>query len=142
MRKVQWGFRQLIIASLMIFITCNTNNVYAEENKTKKLDVLFISAYNSGFISFEDQVEGIKVGLNNNVNLKVEYMDLKTIASEENEIKFYNLLKLGFENYETYDAIIAGDDEALEFCLKYRNDIFKDIPISFLGIQKENVLNE
>ena len=91
MRKVQWGFRQLIIASLMIFITCNTNNVYAEENKTKKLDVLFISAYNSGFISFEDQVEGIKVGLNNNVNLKVEYMDLKTMASEENEIKFYNL---------------------------------------------------
>lgn len=142
MRKVQWGFRQLIIASLMIFITCHTNIVYSEENKTKKLDVLFISAYNSGFISFEDQVEGIKVGLNNNVNLKVEYMDLKTIASEENEIKFYNLLKLGFENYETYDAIIAGDDEALEFCLKYRNDIFKDIPISFLGIQKENVLNE
>ena len=142
MRKVQWGFRQLIIASLIIFITCNTNIVYAEESKTKKLDVLFISAYNLGFISFEDQVEGIKVGLNNNVNLKVEYMDLKTIASEENEIKFYNLLKLGFENYETYDAIIAGDDEALEFCLKYRNDIFKDIPISFLGIQKENVLNE
>ena len=97
MRKVQWGFRQLIIASLMIFITCNTNIVYAEENKTKKLDVLFISAYNLGFISFEDQVEGIKVGLNNNVNLKVEYMDLKTMASEENEIKFYNLLKLGFE---------------------------------------------
>ena len=42
MRKVQWGFRQLIIASLMIFITCNTNNVYAEENK-QKLDVLFIA---------------------------------------------------------------------------------------------------
>lgn len=142
MRKVQWGFRQLIILSLIIFITCNTNIVYAEESKTEKLDVLFISAYNLGFMSFEDQVEGIKVGLNNNVNLKVEYMDLKTIASEENEIKFYNLLKLGFENYETYDAIIAGDDEALEFCLKYRNDIFKDIPISFLGIQKENVLNE
>lgn len=142
MRKVQWGFRQLIILSLIIFITCNTNIVYAEESKTEKLDVLFISAYNLGFMSFEDQVEGIKVGLNNNVNLKVEYMDLKTIASEENEIKFYNLLKLGFETYETYDAIIAGDDEALEFCLKYRNDIFKDIPISFLGIQKENVLNE
>lgn len=142
MRKVQWGFRQLIILSLIIFITCNTNIVYAEESKTEKLDVLFISAYNLGFMSFEDQVEGIKVGLNNNVNLKVEYMDLKTIDSEVNEIKFYNLLKLGFETYETYDAIIAGDDEALEFCLKYRNDIFKDIPISFLGIQKENVLNE
>ena len=119
MRKVQWGFRQLIILSLIIFITCNTNIVYAEESKTEKLDVLFISAYNLGFMSFEDQVEGIKVGLNNNVNLKVEYMDLKTMASEENEIKFYNLLKLGFENYETYDAIIAGDDEALEFCLKF-----------------------
>ena len=118
------------------------NIVYAKEYKEEKLNVLFIGSYNSNFISFEDQVEGIKAGLENNVNLRVEYMDLNGYYNIENEEKFYNLLKSSFENYKRYDAIIAGDDEALEFCLKYRNDIFQDIPISFLGIQKEELLEE
>lgn len=142
MKKKQWGISGLIVFILIIFFTLHVNIVYAEEYNKENLNVLFISSYNSNFISFEDQVEGIKAGLNDNVNLRVEYMDLKILGYKENEEKFYNLLKLSFENYEEYDAIIAGDDEALEFCLKYRDDLFKEIPIAFLGIQKEHLLEE
>ncbi len=116
--------------------------VFAEEDKNEKWNVLFISSYNSNFISFEDQVEGIKAGFKNNVNLRVEYMDINGYYNEQNEEKFYTLLKSSLENYKNYDAIIAGDDEALEFCLKYRNDIFDNTPIAFLGVQKEEVLEE
>lgn len=142
MKRVQRRLSILIMVLIITYITLCNNIVYGKEYKEEKLNVLFISSYNSNFISFEDQVEGIKAGLQNNVNLRVEYMDLNGYYNRENEEKFYNLLKSSFANYEKYDAIIAGDDEALEFCLRYRNDIFNDIPISFLGIQKEEVLEE
>lgn len=142
MKKKQWRISILMVSILIIFIILHENIAYAEETDNKNLNVLFISSYNSNFISFEDQVEGIKAGLHDKVYLRIEYMDFKVLGYEENEERFYNLLKLSFENYEEYDAIIAGDDEALEFCLKYRDDLFKDIPISFLGVQKETLLEE
>lgn len=127
---------------IIIYTILFNNTVYAEEYEQYKLNILFISSYNSNFISFEDHIEGIKEGLKNKAYLKIEYMDLNGHYFEGNEEIFYNLLKSNFENYNGYDAIIAGDDEALEFCLKYRDDILKDIPISFLGVEEEEILNK
>ena len=71
----------------------------------------------------------------------IEYMNSKTFDSAENEETFYNLIKYSLENYDKVDAVIAGDDDAAEFCIKYRDDLFKDIPISFLGVQDFDILN-
>lgn len=142
MKRVQKKIGILIGILIITYIMLSGKTVFAEEDKNEKWKVLFISSYNSNFISFEDQVEGIKAGFKNNVNLRVEYMDINGYYNEQNEEKFYTLLKSSLENYKNYDAIIAGDDEALEFCLKYRNDIFDNIPIAFLGVQKEEVLEE
>lgn len=142
MKRVQKKIGILIGILIITYIMLSGKTVFAEEDKNEKWNVLFISSYSSNFISFEDQVEGIKAGFKNNVNLRVEYMDINGYYNEQNEEKFYTLLKSSLENYKNYDAIIAGDDEALEFCLKYRNDIFDNIPIAFLGVQKEEVLEE
>lgn len=142
MKRVQKKIGILIGILIITYIMLSGKTVFAEEDKNEKWNVLFISSYNSNFISFEDQVEGIKAGFKNNVNLRVEYMDINGYYNEQNEEKFYTLLKSSLENYKNYDAIIAGDDEALEFCLKYRNDIFDNTPIAFLGVQKEEVLEE
>lgn len=142
MKRVQKKIGILIGILIITYIMLSGKTVFAEEDKNEKWNVLFISSYNSNFISFEDQVEGIKAGFKNNVNLRVEYMDINGYYNEQNEEKFYTLLKSSLENYKNYDVIIAGDDEALEFCLKYRNDIFDNIPIAFLGVQKEEVLEE
>ena len=127
---------------LFVIIVLFTNIVYAEKNEKEKLEVLFISSYSSNFISFEDQVQGIREGLNNNANIKIEYMNSSNINLEENELRFYDLVKMNLENYNNYDAIIVGDDEALEFTLKYREDIFKGIPIVFLGIQRTDLIRK
>ena len=131
-----------ISSVLFVIIVLFTNIVYAEENVKEKLEVLFISSYSSNFISFEDQVQGIREGLNNNANIKIEYMNSSNIDLEENELRFYDLVKMNLENYNNYDAIIVGDDEALEFTLKYREDIFKSIPIVFLGIQRTDLIRK
>ena len=131
-----------ISSVLFVIIVLFTNIVYAEENVKEKLEVLFISSYSLNFISFEDQVQGIREGLNNNANIKIEYMNSSNIDLEENELRFYDLVKMNLENYNNYDAIIVGDDEALEFTLKYREDIFKGIPIVFLGIQRTDLIRK
>lgn len=110
-------------------------NVYAIE----KINVLFISSFNNNFVSFADQVNGIMSGLNNNVNLQTEYMDFKIFDSDENEEAFYNLIKYKLSTYDKFDAIIVGDDDALEFAIKYRNDLLKDIPLVFLGVENEEL---
>lgn len=140
MKRVQKRICVLIGILIIAYITLSGRSVFAEEYKKQKWKVLFISTYNSNFMSFNEQVDGIKSGFEDNIELRVEYMDMNGYFNKESEKKFYNLLKSSFENYQDYDAVIAGDDEALEFCLKYRNDIFDNVPISFLGVQKESVL--
>ena len=133
MKRVQKRICVLIGILIIAYITLSGRSVFAEEYKKQKWKVLFISTYNSNFMSFNEQVDGIKSGFEDNIELRVEYMDVNGYFNKESEKKFYNLLKSSFENYQDYDAVIAGDDEALEFCLKYRNDIFDNV-------QKESVL--
>ncbi|MGL4913873.1 MAG: sensor histidine kinase [Romboutsia sp.] len=91
-------------------------------------------------MSFEDQVKGLKEGLGQNVNLEIEYMDSKVLYTPKNEEKFYQLLKYTLSNYDGIDAIVVGDDEALEFCLRYREDIFKDIPMVFFAASRDDLI--
>ncbi len=119
----------------MFFIFTNSKNVYSLERK----EILFISSYNPNFISFNDQINGIVESLGEDINLRTEYMDSKIT---DNERDFYNLLKYNISNYKKYESIIVGDDEALEFAIKYRDDIFKDIPIVFLGVEDTKLIQD
>ena len=122
----------------MFFIFTNSKNVYSLERK----EILFISSYNPNFISFNDQINGIVESLGEDINLRTEYMDSKITDNESNERDFYNLLKYNISNYKKYESIIVGDDEALEFAIKYRDDIFKDIPIVFLGVENTKLIQD
>ena len=62
MKKIRWRLRVLISILIITYITLCNNIVYANEYEEEKLSVLFISSYNSNFISFTDQVDGIKAG--------------------------------------------------------------------------------
>ena len=53
-------------------------------------------------------------------------------------MNFYNLLKYKMNSYNEYDAILIGDDPALNFVKKYRKELFKDIPIVAFGINMES----
>ena len=135
MGKKSYVIKLIIIC---ILISLLPYKVYAAE----KREILFISSYAPNHLNFNEQVNGIKSGLESDVELQIEYMDSKTFDSEENEENFYNLLKYKLSNYKKFDAIILGDDEALAFGMKYRNELFEDIPLVFLGIQNQGMAKE
>ncbi|WP_158534718.1 sensor histidine kinase [Romboutsia maritimum] len=130
MKKTILLFYTVISILIALFMQ---NKVYADNEKS----ILFISSYTPSFISFNDQLKGLNYCLNNNYHIQVEYMNSEKFTDEKHELHFYNLLKLKLENYKNFDAVVLADDAALNFGIKYKNSLFKDIPIVFLGVSEE-----
>ena len=97
--------------------------------------ILFISSYSESFITVPDQISGLQSVLQiHNAVLDIEYMDAKRLTTEDNRINFYSSLKYKLENLPVYDAIIVGDDAALQFAMDYQDELFEGLPIVFFGI--------
>lgn len=129
------GFNKLtsvIFVILCLSFVCKTS--YAKEDYSNKR-VLFISSYNNNFLSVPDQINGISDILNPlSIEFDIEYMDTKRFDSSEYITMFHDLLKYKLNQVEPYDGIIVGDDNALQFVLDYKDELFYGLPIAFLGI--------
>jgi diguanylate cyclase (GGDEF)-like protein len=123
----------ILLGFIILFQLLNpTYFVYASEDKKR---VLFISSYSESFQTVPDQVKGIQSVLEaQNITLDIEYMDSKRLDNDENKLMFYIMLKYKLANLPIYDAIIIGDDNALQFAMDYQEELFPEIPIVFFGI--------
>lgn len=105
--------------------------VGAADNKR----VLFISSYSESFPTVPEQIEGIQsVFVPNNIKLDIEYMDTKRFMGDDWNDLFYSVMRYKLDRVYSYDGILVGDDNALEFVMEYQEELFADIPIVFLCI--------
>ncbi|MDK2961978.1 MAG: hypothetical protein PWP20_1104 [Eubacteriaceae bacterium] len=102
--------------------------------------VLFLSSYSQSFESDPQKIEGALSVFQGDYDMDVEYMDSKRFETPENKALFYQLLQYKLSNVAPYDAIIVADDYALQFALDFQDDLFKEIPIVFIGINDKNWL--
>ena len=130
--------KSMIILSWILFATILMPLalfVCAQEEKS----VLFISSYSQSFVSVPDQIDGIQAVFDEKkINLEIEYMDTKRLDTPENKRVFYESLKFKLANLPAYDAVIVGDDNALQFAMDHQQELFSQIPIIFLGVNDEN----
>lgn len=96
--------------------------------------ILFISSYSYGWDTVQIQIEGIKKGITDDVVLDYEFMDTKRFPGKESIDVFYEGLSYRMSHTAPYDALIVGDDAALHFAIEHRDDLFKDMPIIFEGV--------
>lgn len=98
--------------------------------------VLFISSYSESYDIVPEQIVGLHEALDpQNILLDIEYMDTKRFDTEENIRNFYVSIKYKLEHMaQPYQAIVVGDDRALDFALEYQEELFPKLPIVFLGI--------
>lgn len=121
----------LIFSCAFIILPC-INPAYSIDYKKS---VLFISSYNHDYETVPSQIEGIKSVLyKSNIHLDVEYMDTKRLSTNEYVDIFHGMIKYKLSKLRPYDAIIVGDDNALQFAIDYQHDLFEGLPIVFLGI--------
>lgn len=122
----------IFIMFLSVVLSPLGDKVYGKEEKK---NVLFISSYSESFLSVPEQIEGVKSVLGPaNVQVDFEFMDTKRFVTEESDKLFYELLKYKIEHLPAYDGVIVGDDYALLFVMEHQEDLFKNIPIAFLGV--------
>ena len=131
------SIKKCIMILVIMFLVMYSEKTYAVENR----QILFISSYSPNFITFKDQIKGIETALGDKYNLQVQYMNCTSDNSRVDESNFYNLLKYSISSYKNLEGILLGDDEALEFYIKYKDDLFKDIPVSFFGMSNEKNIN-
>lgn len=104
--------------------------------------VLFISSYSYAWDAVQLQIEGIKSGLGPEVVLDYEFMDTRRVSDETSEQLFYEGLAYRMSKVEPYDVVILGDDAALLFAVKYREELFEGIPLVFEGVNDEELAIE
>ncbi|MDO8873561.1 MAG: hypothetical protein Q7V05_12670 [Methanoregula sp.] len=105
------------------------------QNDTKK-QVLILVSYNQGMPWADTELSGTqeilaRSGLD--YELHIEYMDTKRTFNEVHIRNLYTLYKNKY-NGTHFDVILCSDNDALNFLLKYRDELFPDTPVVFYGI--------
>ena len=134
--------RVWIAVACMIFLAEALCVRVVEAKEKENGRVLFISSYSYAWDTVQIQIEGIKAGLLEGTVLDYEFMDTKRVNDETAYRLFYEGLAYRLSMVEPYDAVILGDDAALQFALKYQEELFAGIPLIFEGVNDEELAME
>lgn len=143
MKNVIWKklSRKCAAVSLLLFLLCAGRIEHVEAAEEKR--VLFISSYDDGYELVPEEIKGIMNGFaDQNIVLDTEFMDMKRFDTFQNKEIFHQMLTYKLSRLPVYDAIIVGDDAALQFAVQYQKELFAGIPIVFIGINDLSVAQE
>jgi signal transduction histidine kinase len=105
--------------------------------------VLLLCSYNSEFQTYPQQQAGLKAAFSEEkVSLDVEFMDSKRFSDEPYLVRFGALLSHKLSNAARYDLVLLADDNALQFAMAHRADMFAGLPMVFFGINSLQAAQE
>jgi PAS domain S-box-containing protein len=131
----------MIILSICLHIVLS-RHLYAQEQQNQ--EVLVLHSYHRG-LSWDDGIDrGIKSVFeksNLDIETQFEYMDTKRIHDPEYLDQLYGIYKYKFRN-RRFNGIISTDNNAFNFLLKHRDDLFPQTSVVFCGVNnfQENML--
>jgi len=94
-----------------------------------------VHSYHRGY-RWSDDISKVfekKYGNNPKTSLTTVYMDTKKIATPTYFDRLFDLYDEQFKGRH-FDLVIASDNNALEFVIRYHEHLFKNLPVVFLGI--------
>ncbi|GGK38268.1 HD domain-containing phosphohydrolase [Aliivibrio fischeri] len=110
-------------------------------HEMKPLNILVLHSYSPSYEWTMNIQQGISESIakvDRNVRLSVEYMDSKRVNGNDYKAQYLTYLKHKYsEGY--FDAIIASDDNALNFLIKNANTTFPKLPIVAVGINNLSI---
>lgn len=128
-----------LMTLLFIAVMCILTGVasYAKEEEVNNNRILFISSYSLSRDTVQLEIEGIQSAQPDDFILDYEFMDTYRVYDDTAMQLFYEGLKYRLSQVEEYDAVILGDDAALRFFLKYREELFLTQPAFYIGVNDE-----
>ena len=125
----------IVFFALIFFLQTGTSEVLSSNIGPKR--VLVLNSFNPGYSWTDKMLQGIsetfsKSGLT--IDSSVRFMDMKRIKrSDEYFRKLQEMLESGYRNIN-FDAILACDNDALDFIRIYRDKLFPGVPVIFSSI--------
>ena len=103
--------------------------------KHQKKNVLILNAYHQNYQWADEIMRGVfsEMGDKESYELYVEYMDTKRCSDSTYYTQLKDIYQYKYKKVKI-DVIVACDDNALNFMLLYRDEIFPDVPVSFCGV--------
>lgn len=98
--------------------------------------ILYLNSYNNGYAWSDNILEGIRSVLpveSQSLNFQMEYLDAKRYENEQMQTILFNYFNAKFVR-DKFDLILTSDNNALDFALRYRPQLFAGAPIVFCGI--------
>ena len=127
-----------LLALLIFFLRFIVTGIDKKEVVKRPVEVyhrvLFISSYDPLYFTYDAQVKGLERSLYpNGIEYDVAYMYSNGRGDTSGD-EFFNFMKQRLSKVKKYEAILIGDDTALEFAIKYQEELFPKIPVIFFGI--------
>jgi len=121
---------------LIVYLFVSASTMRAEMSVTRvNPNVLILHSYHRGFKGTDNMQRGIMEVIDSaqiTVNTFTEYMDTKRYNPLQIENEILSLYQKKYASVP-FDVIIACDNNAVNFALKYRKALFAQTPISFCG---------
>jgi PAS domain S-box-containing protein len=108
----------------------------ASAQEPQHRQVLVLHSYHKGFKWTDDISRGIVSSLNeqgSGARIHYEYMDTKRVAGPRYTRLLRETYRLKFSAMK-FRVIIASDNDAFDFLLSYRDDLFPGTPVVFCGV--------
>ena len=128
-----------VMSALLVIAAALPCAVFGTDNRDPEGEaahILFISSYSYEWDSVPSQMAGVKEALpEDKYSVDYEFMDTKNVKYSSGYKEFYENLKYKLMSGERFDGVIVADDAALKFAMKYRDELFRGVPMTFLGVE-------
>ena len=107
-------------------------------------DVLLLNSYRPGFAWTDEVVRGVRSALANEpyvVEFWVEYMDAARYSGPPYLDELERLYRHKYGG-KKIDLIVSSDDDALEFLLSPRAELFANTPVVFCGVNNPRLASQ
>jgi ABC-type uncharacterized transport system substrate-binding protein len=115
---------------------CSVTLVSAQQSQSEPKRILILASYHQTLGWTNGMVRDLTTRLSqydSTLDVNIEYMDTKRFHDQAHYERLYSLLE-NKAGHEKYDVIIAVDNNALLFLLKYRDGLYPDVPIVFCAV--------
>jgi PAS domain S-box-containing protein len=124
--------RPLLLLISLTFLLLWAGSTLAADKK----NILILNSYHQGFKWTDDELQGILESIDpgrSNCSFFIEFMGTKWIHGPIYSATLRSLYTTKYRKTH-FDLIIATDNDALDFLLLFRDDIFGEVPVVFCGI--------
>ena len=117
-----------VLLSILVFCI----NALAQENQK---NILALYSYDATFDTYKESnslLDDIFPSIKYSVD--VEFLDSKRYPSGELNRTIFERINIKQHDFNRYDLVVAANDNALRFCIKHQEELFKQTPIVFWGV--------